>query len=285
MTTHPNVIRVVLLSALVAAAGCASPGYVKAEKAIASTLISTQEENQLGAQLHQQLQQQGMKFDNNPTVVNYVNEVARPILAVAQKARPDVKWQIFVVDTPDVNAFATPGGYLYVQTGLLRAVKNDAELAGVLAHEAGHVVGRHAARNMVEQYGLQTVAGFALGQNPSQVKQIAASLLANGILLHYSRSQETEADEYGAKFARAAGYDPKALISFFQTLQAQSGKQPGFMTWLSDHPATSDRIAHLQQYIAANHLSGGQLDLHGNALAQAQQALGPAPAATGGAGR
>ena len=112
-----------------------------------------------------------------------------------------------------------------------------------------------------------------------------ASLLANGILLHYSRSQETEADEYGAKFARAAGYDPKALISFFQTLQAQSGKQPGFMTWLSEHPATSDRIAHLQQYIAANHLSGGQLDLHGNALAQAQQALGPAPAATGGAGR
>lgn len=262
--------------------GCASKPVVAAEKAAASVLISNQQEEQLGSQLHQQLQKEGMKFVSDPQVVKYVTEVARPILQAAKRERPEVSWQLFVVDSPEVNAFATPGGNIYVQTGLIRAASNEAELAGVLAHEAGHVVGRHAARNMVQALGLQTVAGLALGENPSQLKQVAAALLANGALLHHSRSQEIEADEYGARFSHRGGYDPNGLIAFFRTLQRKTGEMPRLLTWLSTHPQHSDRIANLQQYIAQNNLRGGATTKT-NQLAQIQQKLG-GPLGTGGGG-
>lgn len=277
-------VAVAALALSVGAAGCATKPVVAAEKAAAATLISPKEENQLGLQMHQELAKQGVKYVTDPAVLDYVNRIAQPILAQAKKDRPDVQWKVFVVDTPDINAFSTPGGYIYVQTGLINAVKNDAELAGVIAHEAGHVTGRHAARSMVEAYGLQTVASIALGQNPTQLQQIAASVIANGILLHHTRSEETEADEYGVRYARAAGFDPTALITFFRTLQQKTGQMPKLLTWLSDHPATSDRIAHLQQYIAQNHLRGGQLDLPGTQLAAVKAKL-PPPTATGGAGQ
>ena len=181
---------------------------------------------------------------------------------------------MYVVDDPKmVNAFATPGGNLYVYTGLILAAESEAQLAGVLAHEAGHVTGRHAARNMVQQYGLQGVASLALGKNPSQAKQLAASLIANGSMLAHSRSQEHEADEYGASFSRRAGFDPNGLIGFFRILQRQQGSEgPKVLTWFSTHPATSDRISHLQQYISENRLTGGAVSTL-NRLATVQQRL------------
>lgn len=266
------------------AAGCATKPVVAAEKAAAATLISSQQENQLGLQVHQELAKQGVKYVTDPAVLDYVKQITGPILAQAKKDRPDVQWKVFVVENPDINAFSTPGGYIYVQSGLISAVQNDAELAGVIAHEAGHVTGRHAARSMVQAYGLQTVAGIALGQNPSQLQQLAASVVANGILLHHTRSEETEADEYGVRYARAAGFDPSALISFFRVLQQKTGQMPKLLTWLSDHPATSDRIAHLQQYIAAERLKGGSINLPGSQLAAVKARL-PAPTATGGSGQ
>jgi predicted Zn-dependent protease len=165
-----------------------------------------------------------------------------------------------VIDDPKtVNAFATPGGYLYVYTGLLLAADNDAEVAGVMGHEAGHVVLRHSARAMVDQLGLQTVLGMALGKNPSQVATVAGNLLAGGTMLAHSRGEETEADERGASYLSQAGYRPQALMTFFEKLKKQEGAQPSILKYLSDHPLTQDRIDHLQQYIAAHHLTGSNL--------------------------
>jgi beta-barrel assembly-enhancing protease len=244
-----RILSVVLGLTIVAgfATGCATQ-RIKAEKAVARTLISDEQEEQLGAQVKQQLEQEEkIQYVQDAAVTQYVNSVATPILRAANKDRSGVKWQVFVINDPKtVNAFATPGGYLYVYTGLILAADNEAELAGVLAHEAGHVVGRHSARAMVNAYGLQALSELALGKNP-------------GAQLAHGRSEETEADEYGARYTASTGYDPRGLITFFDKLRQQEGTTPGVLKWLSTHPTSADRITHLQQFISQNRLSGSNL--------------------------
>lgn len=246
-------------------AGCStttSAGRTRAkvETAAAKLLISDEQETQLGLQVREQLKQQHVKFLEDPQVVQYVTGVANRITGLASKDRPDVKWQVSVIDDPKtVNAFATPGGFIYVYTGLLAAADNEAELAGVLAHECGHVVARHSARQLVDAYGLEAIAALALGKNPGLASQLGAKVASSGLMLANSRSDEAEADTYGVRYASAAGYDPHGLVSFFQKLQSKEGKTPALLSFLSDHPATAERIAATQRYIADNHLTGSDL--------------------------
>ena len=192
-------VRALALGSTVALAGCG----VHTTEGMAKALVSDEEEAQLGAQVKQELEKQGTKYIQDPEIVNYVKGVAQKIFVSADKDRPGVKWQVYVIDDPkQVNAFATPGGYLYVYSGLLMAADNEAQLAGVWGHESGHVVARHSARQMVDAMGLETVIGVALGQNPNQLAELAATLAAKGALLSYSRQDETEADEYGARSLR-----------------------------------------------------------------------------------
>lgn len=241
--------------------GC-TPQRIRAEKAVARVLISDEQEEQLGLQVKQELEQkENIKYVEDPAVVEYVRTVATPILQAANADRKGVKWKLNIIDDPKtVNAFATPGGYLYVYTGLLLAADNEAELAGVLAHEAGHVVGRHSARAMVNAYGLQAVTDMALGENPGTLAQVAAQLAGGGIQLAHGRGEELEADEFGAKYSSAAGYDPRGLITFFAKLQGEQGETPALLKWLSTHPANEDRIAHLRQVIARDRLEGTKTD-------------------------
>lgn len=253
--------------------GCATE-RVKAEKAAATLLISDEQEAQIGLQVKQELEQkQHVQYVTDPVVVDYVNRVATPILQQANRDRPGVKWKISVINDPKtVNAFATPGGYLYVYTGLLLAADNEAQVAGVLAHESGHVVARHSARAMVNAYGLQAITELALGKNPNAAAQIAAQLVGGGAMLAHSRSEETEADEYGAKYAAGANYDPRGLIIFFQKLQQMQGKSPEALKWLSDHPTNAERVTHLEQFIAQHGLHGTEIGAE--RLAPIKQKLG-----------
>lgn len=243
--------------------GCATTAFGTVEKGVASVLISPQQENKLGLEFKQDLEQkEHVVYLNDPAVVSYVRAVANKVIAPAKRERPEVTWQVNVIDDPKtVNAFATPGGFLYVYTGLLLAAGNEAELAGVMAHEAGHVVARHSARQMVDAYGLQAITALALGKNPNLLAALGANVAAKGFMLANSRSDETEADEYGARFAAAAGYDPNALITFFQKLLQQEGHTPRILAFLSDHPTTPDRIAHLKAYLQQHHLRGDQLNI------------------------
>ena len=249
-------LRVLVLSCVIAAFGCG----IHTPEGVAKALVSDEQEDQLGQQVHQELAKQGTKYVQDPQVVTYVRGVAEKIFVSANKDRPGVKWKVFVIEDPkQVNAFATPGGYLYVYTGLLMAADNEAQLAGVWGHESGHVVARHSARQMVDAMGLETVIGIGLGQNPNQLAQLAATLAAKGALLSYSRQDETEADEYGARYSAQAGYDPHGIIQFFEKLKAMEGQHPAFAKYLSDHPDTQDRITHLQQYIQEKQLTGTEL--------------------------
>lgn len=261
-------------------AGCATPAGRSVERATAAALVSSEQENQIGLQVKSELEQkQNVKYITDPGIADYVVSVAQNVIRFGQKDRSDVQWQVHVIDDPKtVNAFATPGGFLYVYSGLLASAENEAELAGVMAHETGHVVARHSARSMVAAYGLEAVVGLASGSNPGLLTQLGANIGAQGLMLAHSRADETEADEYGARYASAAGYDPNALITFFQKLQAQEGHTPKLLAYLSDHPATGDRIAHLQSYIAKNGLNGNALNAGPYAQMKARLAARPSQA-------
>jgi predicted Zn-dependent protease len=250
---HPFMRAHTAVAAAILFAGCATSTTRNAETAIAKVLISTEQENQIGLQVKQELEQkQQIRYMNDPQIVSYVRTVAGRVIEVGKRDRGDVQWQVNVIDDPKtVNAFATPGGFLYVYSGLLAAAEDEAQLAGVMAHETGHVVARHSARGMVTAYGLEAVVALATGQNPNLLAQIASSIAANGLMLAHTRADETEADELGVRYASAAGYDPHALSQFFRILQAKQGSMPGVMVYLSDHPATGDRITHIEQMIAA----------------------------------
>lgn len=251
-----------LLTLLLAApvAGCATSQRAGVETSLAKALISDEQSAQIGEQVHNELEQQGVRYLKDSTVNAYVADIAGKIFPLARKDRGGMDYHVHVIDEPkNVNAFATPGGHIYVYTGLLMAADNEAEVAGVMAHEAGHVAGRHIERAMVNAYGVQALASLALGQNPSLAKQLAASVAATGVMRAHGRSEETEADEYGARYASRAGYDPRAMITFFEKLQKQDRSTPRALAWLRTHPMPEDRIEHLKQYIRQNRLTGSNL--------------------------
>jgi beta-barrel assembly-enhancing protease len=284
--------------ALFALGGCASQGARGAESSLAKALISNEEEQRIGVQVKAELdQKQHVQYLKDPAVVDYVRRIANKVIAIGKSDRSDVDWQVNVIDDANtVNAFATPGGYLYVYTGLIAAAEDESELAGVLAHETGHVVARHSARSLIAAYGLEAVTALAAGQNPGLLKQVATAIGTNGLMLAHSRADETEADELGARYTSTAGYDPQALIDFFQSLQSKQAKTPGVLVFLSDHPTATDRISHLKEYISANRLNGAvrgksafmpikervlalSVGPSGDAAAQALSAPPPPPAA------
>ncbi len=277
--THIRPTARLLVALILALSACSTAQRRSTEKKLADVLVPREQEQQLGLQVKQELEQkQGVQYVDDPQVNGYVQQVAGKILAQAKKDRPDVNWTVKVINDPKtVNAFATPGGYLYVYSGLLQAADDTAEVAGVLGHEAGHVVARHSARQMVDAMGLQAVSAMALGQNPGAVSQVAASLVGQGTMLANSRADETEADEYGARYAAAAGYDPRGIARFFQKLLQSEGKQPGWAAFLSDHPATPARIQHVNDYIAQHHLEATGGD-SGTEIAAVKKRLESIPA-------
>ncbi|MFZ5440757.1 MAG: M48 family metallopeptidase [Myxococcota bacterium] len=264
--------RALVLSSLCFFAGCTLTQRRDTEKVIAQTLISDDQEFQLGLQVHEQLKKDNTKFLENPTVEIYVESLARKLIGQADKERK-LEWKWFVIDEPNtINAFATPGGRIYVYTGLLLAAENEAEVIGVLGHEIGHVVGRHSARQLVASKGLETVVNMALGKEPNEIVALASGLAGKTAQLAYGRDMELEADQYGARYASGAGYDPRGLATFFDKLKAKYGDTGPVMTFFSTHPANSDRINQVTQLIAAENLQGAELGVA--SLKQVQAALG-----------
>jgi predicted Zn-dependent protease len=254
----PRVRYAPVLALFAALAACSVTQQRSAETKLAEVLIPTEQENQLGLEVKKELEQkQGVEYVEDGAVNDYVQRVAGKILAHAKEDRPDVNWTVKVINDPkQVNAFATPGGYLYVYSGLILAADDTSELAGVLGHEAGHVIARHSARQMVDAVGLQALASVALGKDPNTLAQIAAGLAGQGALLAHSRADETEADEFGARYAAAAGYDPHGIATFFEKLMKGEGKQPGWARFLSTHPPSAERIERVNAYIAKHKLEG-----------------------------
>jgi beta-barrel assembly-enhancing protease len=229
----------------------------------AELLISAEQENMLGAQLKGELEKgsQGMppiKYLQDPELRTYILSLANKVVALGKTDRPEFTWAVEVIDDPNtVNAFATPGGYLYVYTGLLRAADNEAEVIGVMGHEVGHQLARHFARRLVQQYTLAAIVSVALGENPGLLAQLGTALATQGYLLSHSRDAETEADEIGARLTSRAGYDPNGLATFFAKLEAMQAGTPAVLKYIMGHPLAADRQQHIKEVIMREKLTIG----------------------------
>ncbi len=207
-------------------------------------LITEQQEAELGAQVHAEItnpsREGGMALYNDTTVNSYVAALGEDLVAVS--CRRDLRHQFFVLDTPEVNAFAVPGGYVYVTTALLSNMDSRAELAGVMGHEVGHVSAYHGARAMQTQLGIDLIKGLLLGEqaaNDSTVDFLAGTYLAS---TQHSQEQELEADGLGVKFSADTGHNPWGLVGFFEFIGGISGESDPISDFLGSHPPPAERV-------------------------------------------
>jgi predicted Zn-dependent protease len=212
-------------------------------------VISTEEEVQMGGQFSKEIEKD-LKLVTDPEVIAYVDSLGQ--LLARNSDRTDIPYVIKVVDTDEVNAFALPGGYLYVNRGLIVTAARESELAGVMGHEIGHIVGRHSAKQISREMGVGALSAIILGNDPAAWSTLTAQVLASGTLLHYGREAELEADHYGIDEAYRAGIDPDGMVTFFEKLLAMGDSQPGLLDQLfSSHPPTGERISKGREIIAS----------------------------------
>lgn len=212
-------------------------------------MFSAQQDVEIGVQSAQQAERQ-LPILNDRDVEAYVNRIGQRLAANA--GGPNFQYRFRVVNATDINAFALPGGFIYVNRGILENARNEGEVAGVIAHEIAHVALRHgthqASKAYAAQAGLQILGGLLggrVGNNTAQIINTIGGIGLNALFLKFSRELETQADIRDAQILAASGYTPADMVSFFQTLaRVDTSKKT---SWLSDHPAPPDRIARIEK--------------------------------------
>ncbi len=244
-----NAYRITQLTLQIALVLIINSGFLGCAGRISDINIFTDaQEVQLGKQFSGEIEKD-LKIYADPVVTAYIDQLGQHLASHSQ--RKNITYHFKVVDTEAVNAFAIPGGYLYVNIGLIRAAQNEAELAGVIGHEIGHVVGKHSVKQMTRQLGIAAVVQLALGEDESTIKQMVAGLTANGVLMKYSRDAEREADIYAVQELFDAGIDPEGMATFFEKLlNLQKGRPSKLQQLFSTHPPTAQRIAAVRAQIA-----------------------------------
>ncbi|MBE9214650.1 M48 family metalloprotease [Plectonema cf. radiosum LEGE 06105] len=210
--------------------------------------ISERQEVQLGRQINQQLLRSDVRLNSNSQINNYITRIGKRL--EAQNTRKNIPYTFQVVRDDSINAFATTGGYVYINTGLIKAADNEAELASVIAHEIGHIEGEHVIEQMKKTAiarGLATAAGV----ENSKLVQLGVEL---GYRRPNSRGAEKEADQIGLRLLTDAGYAPQAMVSFMRKLESKGrGSVP---TFLSTHPSPGNRVQYLQNWVNAQSNKG-----------------------------
>ena len=202
---------------------------------------SIEKEQALGRELAQQVEQQA-RLINDPVITEYVNRIGQNLV---RHSDAKVPFTIKVVDDEQVNAFALPGGFFYVNTGVLLAADSEAELAGVMAHEIAHVAARHATRNATKQdiWNIASIPLIFVGGPVGAAIRQASGIMVPMSFLKFSRDSEREADFLGLEYEYAAGYDPTAFVDFCEKLEAQDKHRSGLIARaFSTHPMNDDRI-------------------------------------------
>jgi predicted Zn-dependent protease len=232
--------------------------------------LSVREEQQLGKQMSRELRSQ-VVFVRDEIVNDYVQDIGSALIAAA--GRQPFTYHFYVIEDEELNAFAAPAGYIYVHTGTILAAKDASELAGVIAHEVGHVAYRHVANNYNRQrntslaYRVGVLAAWAFGGGlGASAAQLGGGLAATAYLNQFGREAEMQADAFAVAVMPRAGWDPNGLVTFFQTLQKEGG--PHVPVFLSSHPATEDRIeaarariSRLPPNASLRKTDGGKLDI------------------------
>lgn len=255
MRAHPRlfVAAVILLITLASYYGMRQENPVTGETQHVS--LSTDQEVALGLNSAPQMEAEMGGADPDPKVQALVESLGRKIVESTAAQDTPYKFQFRVLRDPNtVNAFALPGGPIFITRGLLNRMQNEAQLAGVLGHEIGHVVARHAAEHIAKSQlaqGIVGAVGVAASDEYGRGRQAAmmAAFVAQMAQLKYGRSDELESDRLGVRFMTEAGYDPRSMMEVMKILESASkgsGRQPEF---LSTHPSPGNRQAHIQETI------------------------------------
>jgi predicted Zn-dependent protease len=228
------------LALALAVAACAQAPVTGRNQLI---LLPESQDADMGLQAYQQIKQEE-KISSNAALNQRVQTVGRRIAAVS--GHPEWDWQFTLFDNPEPNAFALPGGKVGVYTGLFKVAQNDAQLAAVMGHEVGHAIARHGAERM-SQGILAQLGGVAVGAatGSQAVVDLYSQAATLGVILPYSRGQESEADEIGLMLMAEAGYDPREAVTLWQNFAALGGERPP--EFLSTHPSEGTRIQRLQE--------------------------------------
>lgn len=222
------------------------------------SLVSVSQEIELGKEAQQQVRAKVPRLTDS-TVLPYIQSLGRQLAARA--GGPRYPYSFSIANYREINAFALPGGPVWIHRGTIAAARNEAQVAGVLAHEIAHISERHAADQLTKSLvanGLLGLLGAVLGNDRSaRTAQIAAQALAGGYMLKFSRDDEREADRVGARIMRAGGWDPREMIAFMEILRQQQGRDPSSVeVFLSSHPGPAERSELLRSELKGT--SGGR---------------------------
>ena len=272
-----------------AAAGVAAAAVLAGLVGCAS--VSTQQEVEMGATAAQQVNAQ-LPMLNDAQISAYVEQLGRRIAQTT--SRSDLEWHFAVVNTDVVNAFALPGGFIYINRGILARADNESELAGVVGHEIEHVVRRHSVKQMEQAQSANVGVGLACALTRVCENQAAAAgiqVAGAAVFAKFSREDEIQADEGGFQNLVRAGINPTGMLTFFQKLlqeEQSSGGGGGVSAWFSDHPGTQDRVNDIQRMLnqmPESQRTGLASDSQGFRAAKqrlSQLPAAPAPTSTGG---
>ncbi|MBD3308167.1 M48 family metalloprotease [candidate division KSB3 bacterium] len=244
----PRLVSVVLVILVIS--GCAYQLGDLENPGRGFNLVSEGAEIEMGMEAANEIESE-IRIIRNPEIQQYITNLGQYLVQYSR--RPNLRYAFKVVDTDEINAFALPGGFIYINRGLIVEADSEAELAGVIAHEIGHVVARHGAKRMSQiialQLGLSVFESLSDQDRRTQITALVAQALATGFLLKNSRDNERQADDLGTETLYRAGYDPIALARFFDKLSQQYSPS-SIEVFLSTHPSPGERVGNVQALIA-----------------------------------
>ena len=223
-------------------AGCQS-GQIR------NNMMNNEQENALGREYASEIDSQA-KFVMDGKTNRRVLDIATPIFAQAQKEAPDVSFRIRIIDSPEINAFSIPGGFVYIYRGLLDKIgPDDDALACIIGHESAHVVRRHVVKSISDSENKGFLVDLASVLSRSYAVSQVGGTLFQLDQLHYSRAAEYEADRWGERFAYNAGYDPTGMVRTFRIFETMESQGPSVPSYAEDHPGSANRILRVQEQL------------------------------------
>ncbi|MFA5356178.1 MAG: M48 family metallopeptidase [Candidatus Omnitrophota bacterium] len=251
MPARPVLSKIILsLSLVFLLSGCVTI-YNPATQKTETLLINTESEVALGRDMDKEISRK-LKIMSDPQRQARLDNISARIAAASD--RQDLTYHFKVIDDKEFNAFAAPGGFIYVNKGLMDSATDD-ELACVLAHEVGHVAARHSVKQMQAGLGYQLIMAIVLGVSGQETIVRATNIIYNLGSLGYSREDELFADKLAVRYAKRAGFNPYGMVTFFKKMQVEAKKKGGVLNIeiFSSHPDMAKRIEYTKKEIASNH--------------------------------